>query len=354
MKLLPPLSSTTRKKPQSSVLPLTTVRLTTYTRWMFVVAGLILIIILVFLIVRPFVYKEEIKIKQRRRNTRQPNVVVVNRAITSSTQQQTTTTVASQATTESPYPYDYMNPSYMDACYSMRLVVPTYDGPVVKIEKNDGTQQDIYTDATQSFLTVDPNNQGLSLAQWLNSGVGKVRVWYDQSGNGNHALCYSYCPIISTLNSSKYVLRFQQYTDSGLRINPVKPNAIFFQFWHDNNDPAKIISTDVDPTVDRYYGVVIQNGDINGNKSEYDWYYVGQGDKDFTVNQDDSPEYNLGEWNTVCLSIENPDYSADDKEDLTLIGKDLSGYLSELILYNRPMDQNDINAYNKNTFDVSD
>lgn len=343
MKLLSLTSSTNRKKTQSTV-P-TPIISATYIRLKYVVAGLCLIF-LVFVIVRPFLYKEEIKIKQRRINTKRPNLVLINKP--------TTTLVQQQTTTASPYPYDYMNPSYMDACYSMRLVVPTYDGPVIKIEKNDGTQQDIYTDATQSFLTIDPNNQGLSLAQWLDSGVGKVRVWYDQSGNGNHALCYSYCPIISTLDSSKYVLRFQQYTDSGLRINPVKPSSIFFQFWHDNNDPAKIISTDVDPAVDRYYGVIIQNGDIYGNKSQYDWYYVGQGDKDFTVNQEDSPEYDLGEWNTVCLSIENPDYSADDKENLTLIGKDLSGYLSELILYNRPMDQNDIDAYNKNTFDVED
>ena len=322
-----------------------------YSRWKYVVAGVCLLV-LILVIVRPFLYKEEIKIKQRRITRRATNAVKTYPRTTATQQPQQTT--QPQATTVSPYPYDYMNPSYMDACYSMRLVVPTYNGPVVKIEKNDGTQQDIYTDATQSFLTVDPNNQGLSLAQWLGSGVGKVRVWYDQSGNGNHALCYSYCPIISTLDSSKYVLRFQQYTDSGLRINPVKPNAIFFQFWHDNNDPAKIISTDVDPAVDRYYGVIIQNGDINGNQSQYDWYYVGQGDKDFTVNQEDSPEYDLGEWNTVCLSIDDPDYSADDKENLTLIGKDLSGYLSELILYNRPMDQNDFDTYNKNKFDVDE
>ena len=304
---------------------------------------------------RPLFFKEEIRIKQRR-SSRRPIRMMMNRVPSNTT----TTTVATaaptvtQKTTSSPFPYDFMNPSFMDACYSMRLVVPTYDGPVVKIEKNDGTQQDLFTDSTQSFLTVDPNNQGLSLDQWLGSGVGKVRIWYDQSGNGNHAQCTSYCPIISTLDSSKYVLRFQQYTDSGLRIDPVKPNAIFFQFWHDNNDPAKIISTDVDPAIDQYYGVIIQNGDVNGNSSQYDWYYVGEGNKDFTVNQDDSPDYNLGEWNTVCLSIQNPDYSTNDKEHLSLIGKDLSGYLSELILYNRPMDQNDIDAYNKNKFDVED
>jgi len=348
MRISPLSSSTTRKKPQ--IAP-TTIATSIYSRWKYLVAGLFFIA-LIIVIARPFLYKEEIKIKQRRSSRRATNSVKTYPRTTTAVLQQPTTILSQPQATNAPF--DYMNPSYMDACYSMRLVVPTYDGPVVKIEKNDGTQQDIYTDETQSFLTVDPNNQGLSLSQWLGSGVGKVRVWYDQSGNGNHANCYSYCPILSTLDSSKYVLRFQQYTDSGLRINPVKPNAIFFQFWHDNNDPAKIISTDVDPAVDRYYGVIIQNGDINGSKSQYDWYYVGEGDKDFTVNQDDSPEYNLAEWNTVCLSIDDPDYSADDKEDLTLIGKDLSGYLSELILYNRPMDQNDMDAYNKNKFDVED
>lgn len=347
-------SSTPRKKPQTTTAA-PTISNNIYSRWKYLVAGMC-VIVLILVIARPFLYKEEIKIKQRRSSRHATNSVKTYPRTTTVVLQQPPQSTSSQpqGTTASPYPFDYTNPSYMDACYSMRLVVPTYDGPVVKIEKNDGTQQDIYTDGTQSFLTVDPNNQGISLAQWLGSGVGKVRVWYDQSGNGNHANCYSYCPIISTLDSSKYVLRFQQYTDSGLRIDPVKPNAIFFQFWHDNNDPAKIISTDVDPAVDRYYGVIIQNGNVNGTESQYDWYYVGQGDKDFTVNQDDSPEYNLGEWNTVCLSIDDPDYSADDKEDLTLIGKDLSGYLSELILYNRSMDQSDFDAYNKNKFDVED
>jgi hypothetical protein len=362
MKLLQRITPTARKKSQMASTATTTAASnrilqprTRFTQWKYVVAGLcvMVLILAILMIVHPFLYKEEITIKQRKKkNNRRSRTV--NKA---KTYPQTTTMAAQPqdaTTTISPYLFSYMNPSYMDACYSMRLVVPTYDGPVVKIEKNDGTQQDIYTDATQSFLTLDPHNEGISMAEWLGSGVGKVRVWYDQSGNENHAKCYSYCPIISTLDSSKYVLRFQQYTDSGLRINPVKPNAIFFQFWHDNNDPAKIISTDVDPVVNQYYGVIIQNGNINGSKSQYDWYYVGKGNKDFTVNQDDSPEYDLGQWNTVCLSIDNPDYSADDKENLTLIGKDLSGHLSELILYNRPMDAEDIDDYNKSIFDIED
>lgn len=292
------------------------------------------------LLIRPFIWKEELKIQKRKRTS-------TRRA------PQNTTTPPIITTTVSPSVLpDYANPNLMNACYSMRLVVPSYDGPVVKVQKNDGTQQDFYTDATQSFLST---KQGLPLSQWLESSVGMIRVWYDQSGHGNDALCYRYCPIISTLDSSKYVVKFQQYTDSGFQMeNPVKPNAIFFQFWHDNNDPAKIISTNVDPAIDQYYGVIIQNGDINGAKSQYDWYYVGKGDKDFTINQEDSPEYDLAEWNTVCLSISDPDYSSNHKEDLSLIGKDLSGYLSELILYNQPMSQDDMDIYNNNLFDVKE
>jgi hypothetical protein len=307
-------------------------------KWIQIV-GLLCIIIFLILIIR-FVFKEKDN-KQQKKPRPNPSFL--------QSRQTTTTNSPKNTTTQSPYQYAYMNPANMEGCYSMRLVVPTYNGPVIKIEKNDGTQQDLYTDETQSFLTIDPDNQSLSLSDWLGSGAGKVRVWYDQSGNGNNALCYSYCPTISTLNSSKYVLSFQQYTDNGLIINPVKPYSIFFQFWHDSNDPAKIISTDVDSSIDRYYGIIIQNGDINGNNSEYDWYYVGKGNKDFTVNQEDSSDYDLSTWNTVCLSIENPDYS-DDKENLNLIGKDVSGYMSELILFNRPMTQNEIDDYNNNKF----
>lgn len=313
-------------------------------RWKYIVAGLSLVVLAVAIVASFWFFSKEdlAPRRQRRLRTSRP------------TTQATTSTTMATPTSSAPPVDNYRNPSYMDACYSVRVVVPDYNGPVIKLEKNDGTQQDIYTDATQSYLTVDPNGQGMSVANWLDAGVGKVRVWYDQSGNGNHATCYSYCPILSTLDSSKYVLKFQQYTDSGLRIQPVQPNAIFFQFWHDNNNPAKIISTDVDPAISQYYGVVIQNGDIYGNKSQYDWYYVGSGGKDFTVNETDSPTYNLGQWNTVCLSIQNPNYPADNKEDLTLIGKDLSGYMSELILYNRPMTQQDMDAYNNNKLEVED
>lgn len=314
--------------------------ITTNTHWKLsrLLEGLFLIGLLLLLI-RPLLQKEELKVKNKKQQKNKKNIII-------------TTTRPPQTTTSPPSSTlpDYANPKLMDACYSMRLVVSTYNGPVVKIEKNDGTQQDIYTDATQSFLST---KQGTSLAQWLDSGVGKVRVWYDQSGNANDALCYNYCPIISTLDSKKYVLKFQQYTDSGLQMRqPVQPNAIFFQFWHDNNNPAKIISTNVDSAINQYYGVVIQNGNIYGNKSQYDWYYVAKGDKDFTVNQEDSPEYDLGLWNSVCLSVDDPGYSSDHKQDLSLIGKDLSGYLSELILYNQPMFQDDMDAYNKNNFQV--
>lgn len=313
-------------------------------KWMKIV-GLICLLVVIILVIR-FAFKEEYKTKQKKRAKPNPSFLQNRQTTTPPTNTKISTT-----TSISPYQYAFMNPANMEGCYSMRLVVPTYNGPVIKIEKNDGTQQDLYTDETQSFLTIDPDNQGLSLSDWLGSGAGKVRVWYDQSGNGNNALCYSYCPTISTLNSSKYVLSFQQYTDNGLIINPVKPYSIFFQFWHDSNDSAKIISTDVDSSIDRYYGVIIQNGNINGTNSEYDWYYVGKGNKDFTVNQEDSSDYDLSTWNTVCLSIENPDYS-DDKENLNLIGKDVSGYMSELILFNRPMTQNEIDDYNNHKFVV--
>ena len=307
-------------------------------QWIYLLEILFLIG-LVLLLIRPFLWKEELKIRKPKKNNT-PRVP------------QTTTLVPTTTTVPPLVVPDYANPDFMDACYSTRLVVSSYRGPVIKVEKNDGTQQDFYTDATQSFLSTI---QGLSLTDWLGSGVGKVRVWYDQSGNGNDALCYSSCPMISTLDSSRYVIKFQQYIDSGFQMEkPVKPNAIFFQFWHDNNNPAKIISTNVDPAIDQYYGVIIQNGNIYGNKSQYDWYYVGKGDKDFTINQDDSPEYDLSEWNTVCLSISDPDYSSNDKEDLSLIGKDLTGYLSELILYNQPMSQDDMDIYNKNMFDVKE
>lgn len=308
----------------------------------FIGGGIIFLLVLLIILVSTLFEKEEKLVMKRRKQSPMPLPLPKLQRNGSKT-----TTVP---TTNSPYQYDYTNPVWMDACYSTRLVVPTYSGPVLKIEKNDGTQQDLYTDATQSFLRT---NTGLSITDWLESGVGKVRVWYDQSGNNNHALCYNYCPTISTLDSDKYVLRFQQYTDDGLQMTDhVKPYSIFFQFWHNNSDPGKIISTDVDPAVDQYYGVVIQNGDINGTQDQYDWYYVGEGDKDFTINQTDSPNYNLGEWNTVCLSIENPDYSSNDKEALSLIGKDMSGYMSELILYNRPMTSDEINEYNNHEFDV--
>jgi hypothetical protein len=70
---------------------------------------------------------------------------------------------------------------------SLRRVVPSYSGPVLRAERaSDAAQDDFYAVGQHGTLLL--NGAGQTLEQWQDEAVAYVHTWYDQSGNGRHAI----------------------------------------------------------------------------------------------------------------------------------------------------------------------
>ena len=83
---------------------------------------------------------------------------------------------------------NYLSTSALYYAFSLRLLIPTYTGPIIRIRRsNDDVVSDFYADSTQSWLTTGANNTGTTYATWIGANTGYVVTWYDQSGKGNHA-----------------------------------------------------------------------------------------------------------------------------------------------------------------------
>jgi hypothetical protein len=272
-----------------------------------------------------------------------------------------TTMIPFYTTTLNPYTWAYMNPTFMDCCYSMRLVVPTYTGPVVRLEMDDTTLLDFYTDATQSYMTTGFNNTGTSISSLVSPeiGLGQVRIWYDQSGNGNHAVCNNTsCPYIakeqiSTFN--KYVMGFTYVTGQTYLLTlqkAIRPYSICSQFyWNKSGTPP--YGTIVSSSEKSGFGVRFYNKTITSEQNEYDWFYQGTGDKYSLLNGSFNDQLLvLKTWTTLCLSVQTPDNSTIDVigTDTGSSSRSISGYVAEMIFYNKPLTTTEMEEYYNNKF----
>ena len=66
------------------------------------------------------------------------------------------------------------------AAYSLRKLTSTYTGSAIRVRRSsDNTEMDIGFDSNGNLDTV-------ALSQFVGSGSGFVKTWYDQSGNGRN------------------------------------------------------------------------------------------------------------------------------------------------------------------------
>jgi hypothetical protein len=134
---------------------------------------------------------------------------------------------------------NFNNPSNLAACYSVRQVVPSYTGPVVRLRRSsDGNLQDFYSNGKQQFQvnyrstkwTTAARGLGDKFVDWLGSSTAYVVIWYDQSPNGNHAINNNHDesqPII-TSQSGHWVIQFQSGNNTFLNIpKKISANTIF-------------------------------------------------------------------------------------------------------------------------------
>lgn len=324
------------------------------------------IIISFLLIVGTLIYLLILK-KQKKQNKQTTNKLFLSNIFTQTinpVERRNTTTSSYLTTTISPYTWTYMNPSFMECCYSMRLVVPTYTGPVIRVEMDDGTLHDFYTDSTQSYMTTGPNNTGTPMSTLVgaNIGSGQVRIWYDQSGSENHAVSDTTdCPFIEkdliSSFSNKYVLGFTYVSGKTYLLTlqkAIKPYSIFSQFYW-NKSAIGSYGTILSSSTKIGFGVRFYNKTLNSEQNEYDWFYQSSGDKYFLLNGSLTNEtLELKKLTTLCLSVETPVNSTIDiiGTDTSSSARSISGYITEMIFYNKPLTTNEMEEYYKNKFDL--
>ncbi len=155
--------------------------------------------------------------------------------------------------------------------YSMRRVSPGYTGPVIRLRVGS-TEEDFYTDSTQSYLRTA---NGTSVADW-SSGYSDIYVviWYDQFLYFNHIYQDDeyYQPTLYRENNGTYVIKItnqdamfippQQYLKLS---SPLKPQQIMMHINRNTNTSIPIISNSSE------YQFRLQNGNIQGDNSSKDW-----------------------------------------------------------------------------------
>lgn len=258
--------------------------------------------------------------------------------------------------------YTWNNKNYMYGTYSMRLVVPSYTGAVVKLRRSsDNSTSDFYTDANQTYLTTGANNTGTSYSTWIGVNTAYVYTWYDQSGNNNHASNTNNNttqPNIS-LQDSKYVVQFQNGNSTVLNISNTQPYSLICQFYNTNSTYGTIITTAYDYQ-QRFGGAGGGSGtNVNGDSNAGDWYYSGTGTKYSYNNGSSSTTVALNSWNRLSLSIQTPTWvttsTSGNTSYFNRIGTDgyqntraINGYMVEMLLYNIAISTSDMVVYYNN------
>jgi hypothetical protein len=242
-------------------------------------------------------------------------------------------------------------------CYSVRLLISTYTGPVFQLRRSsDNVLQTFYTDSTQSYLTTGANNTGTTYATWIGANTAYVSIWYDQSTNARNAsntTNNTTQPNIS-LQNGKYVTQHITANTTNLTMTTgIIPYTIFTQFYNTNTNLGTITGATSQDFQLRFSvsGATL----INGGSNYGDWYYSMSGTKIAYNNGSVATSVLLNNWNILSLTgttLSNP------STNFQMIGKDsfdngkgINGYITEIIYINKTVTANDmIQYYNKRLF----
>jgi len=253
--------------------------------------------------------------------------------------------------------YNYNTAAKCTICYSMRLIISSYGGPIINVTRSsDSARSDFYTDPSQTYFTSGYNNTGISYSTWIGASTAYVNIWYDQSGKGNHAIQTTAInrPQITTQNS-KYAINFLNSGSNVTYLNittPIQPNTIFTYFYPTSQYVNTIVQTSTDYSL-KIYGTptsVISDG---GG----DWYYASSQNSGGTQvayvnNISSTTNIPLGAWTVISLSIQNPYWVSNLSfqkiaYDINA-GRALNGYMTEMIFHNTTMTATDMQQYYSN------
>ena len=251
-----------------------------------------------------------------------------------------------------PFPTSNAPSSSLARCYSVRLVISTYTGPVFQLRRSsDNALQTFYTDDIQSYLTTGANNTGTTYSSWIGANTAYVTIWYDQSTNANHAtnaVNGTTQPNIS-LQNSKYVIQFQSANATVLNITTsYSPNTVFCHFYNTNTNHGTIITSSID--FELRFGSTAASTSVNGDSNTADWYYSGTGTKVSYNNGVSSTTVLVNGWNLLSLSIGNVSATPFNRigTDGLQASRGINGYMTEIMLHNKAVVANDMVSYYNN------
>ena len=269
--------------------------------------------------------------------------------------------------------YKYNTAANCFACYSIRVIIATYTGPVLKLTRDlDNTSYDFYTDCSQNYFSTDIYGSGIPYSTWV-VGSSKIYVtkWYDQSGKGNHAISLDNqrSPQISIQNN-KYVLYFPNAPSTQFFLNitnPIQSNTVFAHFYPiKNSSNISTLVQAVKPdkgSADYSLRFVGSTTTAVFNSNEGDWYSAsssnGGGTQIAYNNNASTTTINYSVWNAFSISIQNPYWSTNVATNLAFgnIGYDvnggnnyraMTGYVVEMFFHNTTMLSTDMQYFYTN------
>jgi len=201
----------------------------------------------------------------------------------------------------------YTTTSLLNYAFSVRLVIPTYTGAIIRIRRSsDNVESDFYSDRYQTWITTGANNTGTSYSSWIGANTGYVTKWYDQSGSGRHATQTTNANQPTFSNFTKYVIQFSP-SGSGtwLTISSLTTPAYTFLCNCYTIDASSFHNTLMTAAIGTDFGIRQSFQIINGGDSN-DWYLNASGTKLNYVNNVSTGDVPLTTWNSAALSIQTP------------------------------------------------
>lgn len=259
--------------------------------------------------------------------------------------------------------YAYLTTSNMSFAYSVRLLVSTYTGAVIKVRRSsDSVTQDFYTDSTQSYLTTGYGNTGTTYSTWIGSSTGYITIWYDQSGKGNNATNStngSTQPIlIYNSTTGKYITSWNTSNSTKLTLGTSsQPNTVYCHFYPSSTYYCTLMGTAIDYSV-RFGG---SGNTIDGDGNADDWFYNSYYNNSssnsgytYCVNNSTSTKtFTSSQWTVISLSLPSPAWRSTSFSTLGYAYKDpasrsFSGYMVEMICHNTTMNTTNHQAFYSN------
>lgn len=248
--------------------------------------------------------------------------------------------------------------SNIQVCYTMRVKVETYTGPIIQVRRStDNAKQDFFSDETQTFLTTAAYGQGQTYEAWILGGAtGFVTIWYDQSGRSNNLINSADNNTQPRLSkqSGKWVVSFDNSQGRFLSFqSSIQPSTILCHFLNSSTNLPTITASAQEFSLRLLNGTTYSGAPLGPG---FDWYDTMSGTKHGLVNGVSTTTMSLNTWTYLALSASTVSYPTGP---LATVGsapvpssyagqRFLTGFMTEFICHNSYLRQEDLQIYYSN------